>query len=563
MYRLLIVDDEPIIANALYEVFQNLSHIELDVYKAYSGNAALELLRVHKIDIILSDIRMPGLDGIQLLDYVYAIWPQCRVILLTGYNEFEYVYKAIQYKNVSYLLKTEGYDKVIKAVEAAVNDIGKSLVIQDLLNKANQQIALTASLLQKEFFLDIIKGKVNPDEISYEQFVQLSIELNSEAPVLMMIGRIDNFPDSISYTDKSRSILAIKLISDEFLLPLTISVCVVDEDSNIIWLIQPKKADKVIAAHQSENEKWERMSIFVKEVLELIQNSCHESLNLSVSFALNSQLFLWKEISGKYIFLKQLLDYRIGSGTGMLLVDKNMETCATGDGSSKSAQQLLVDMRKLESLNVYLERGQKLEFFNLFNDLTLSLREVSSMHYNPALEIYYSISLKFLSYINKWNLAEKIAFSIGLSKLTCTELYDSWKDAVDYLKGLADIIFDIQNHQQQKRALDTIEFIQKYIDDNIKQELSLVKLADLVYFNPSYLSRLFKQIKGQNMSDYILNKRIEKSKQLLENSDIKVLEVAEAVGYPIAQNFSRLFKKFTGMTPQEYRDVYTTGKKMI
>jgi two-component system response regulator YesN len=464
---------------------------------------------------------------------------------------------------VSYLLKTEGYDKVIKAVEAAVKDIDKSLVIEDLLNKANQQIALTATLRQKEFFMDIIKGKVGPDDVSHEQFVQFGIELDSEAPVLMMIGRIDNIPDKMSYTDKSRSILAIRLISEEFLQPLTVNLCISDEDMNMIWFLQPKKVDKDSAIHQSENEKQERTIIFVKGILELIQNSCHESLNLSVSFALNSQLVLWKDISGKYIFLKQLLDYRIGSGTGMLLVDKNMDTCVTGDVSPDQVYQPLADMRKLESLNIYLERGQRSEFFDLFDELTMSLRDVSSMHCNSALELYYSISLKFLSYINQWNLAEKIAFSVGLSKLTCIELHDSWKDAVDYLRGLADIIFDIQNHQQQKRALDTIAFIQKYIDDNISQELSLVKLADLVYFNPSYLSRLFKQMKGQNISEYILGKRIEKSKQLLENPDIKVLEVAEKVGYPIAQNFSRLFKKFTGMTPQEYRDVNTTGKKMI
>src|SRR5690606_14704865 len=110
MYRLLIVDDEEIIVNGLYEIFRNIKDLDLDVYKAYSGEEAIEWLNRTRVDIVLTDIRMPGIDGLELLEIIHRSWPQCRVIFLTGYDEFEYVYKAIQHKAVNYILKIEDND---------------------------------------------------------------------------------------------------------------------------------------------------------------------------------------------------------------------------------------------------------------------------------------------------------------------------------------------------------------------------------------------------------------------------------------------------------------------
>jgi two-component system, response regulator YesN len=107
MYRLLIADDEEIIVNGLYDIFSNLENLELDVYKAYSGEEAIQWLGRTRIDIALTDINMPEIDGLQLLDEIKKRWSWCRVIFLTGHSEFNYAYKAIQYSNVRYLLKTE------------------------------------------------------------------------------------------------------------------------------------------------------------------------------------------------------------------------------------------------------------------------------------------------------------------------------------------------------------------------------------------------------------------------------------------------------------------------
>jgi len=162
----------------------------------------------------------------------------------------------------------------------------------------------------------------------------------------------------------------------------------------------------------------------------------------------------------------------------------------------------------------------------------------------------------FLSYINRWHLTEKIAFKIGLSKLTRIDEHVTWSNAAEYLHRLAVIIFDLRNAEQENRAMDAVTRVQHYIHSHLKEDISLIKLAELIYFNPSYLSRLFKQVTGCTLSDYICDMRVKKAKELLEKDGLKIHEIASIVGYESSTYFARFFKKSTNMTPQEYRDAF-------
>src|SRR5690625_4446827 len=139
MYRLLIVDDEELITDGLYDVFSRLMPEQLDVYKAYSGKEALDWMARTRIDIILTDISMPGLSGLELIERVQALWPHCRVIFLTGYDYFDYVYQAIQMNDVKYLLKTEGYDKVVETVKEIIIELKESSLKNQLPELTDQE----------------------------------------------------------------------------------------------------------------------------------------------------------------------------------------------------------------------------------------------------------------------------------------------------------------------------------------------------------------------------------------------------------------------------------------
>ncbi len=571
MFRLLIVDDEEIIVNSLFEIFNNMKNLDLDVYKAYSGEEAIEWLNRTRIDIVLSDIRMPEIDGLQLLDIIHKSWPQCRVIFLTGYNEFEYVYKAIQHNSVSYILKTEDHEKVINAVENDIREIQKGIKIEDLIHKAKEQMNIAADLFQKDFFIQLLRGDTSLN-INKSQFEQLSISMHADQPVILLLGHVDNIPSNVTYGDRIQYLYSVRMIIGQNLNPHIRCVIVMDENYRFVLFIQPKE---LLTANQTQKETafyYGKTVAFLEGTLEVIQSTCRESLNLSISFALSSDPCSWEGVAEKYFSLNQLLNFRIGTGVEMILIDNEIKNNILTTGRYSEVPELEADTepleillrkRNFEAIEQYLESGQKEKFYEVLSELTEPLKSIKSKNSNLAIEAYYKISLSLLTYINRWKLTDKLAFHIGQNKLMRIDKHESWSEAAQYLYEITNIIFELQSEEQKKRADNSIDFIEKFIEEHLHEDLSLVRLAEQVYLNPSYLSRLYKQITGANLSDFIDNARIKRAKELLKKENVKIHEVAKMVGYETAASFTRFFRKIAGCSPQEFHETSLTGKQML
>ncbi|MGB8453896.1 MAG: helix-turn-helix domain-containing protein [Anaerocolumna sp.] len=564
MYRLLILDDEEIIVNGLYEIFISMKNFDLDVYKAYSGEE--EWLNRTKIDIVLTDIRMPEIEGLQLLDVIYRNWPQCRVIFLTGYNEFEYVYKAIQRNGVSYIMKTEDHEKVIHAVENAIKDIQNGINIENLIHTAKEQINMARELFQKDYFIHLLHEDPSQN-ITQSQFEQLEISMYPDKPVLLLLGHVDNFPTDLSYSSKIQYLYSVKLIIDKYLNTNITSVCVMDESYRFVLFIQPKGLLNVSQNQTEMIAGYKKTVSFLKGTLEVIQTVCRESLDASISFALSGEPCRWENLSKKYYSLSQLLNYRIGIDIEMLLVDNEIKndiinTCSEVPEleAAIKALELLIRQQRMDTIELYLESGQKDKFFETLTEWVVPLKLIKSKNSNAAIEAYYKISLSLLSYINRCKLTEKIAFYLDQNRLMRIDKYESWEEAVEYIYQLSDVIFRLQSEEQKKRADKAIKYIQKFIEEHMSEDLSLVRLAEQVFLNPSYLSRLYKQVLGVNLSEFIDSVRIKRAKELLEKENVKIHEVAKLVGYETAASFSRFFRKATGRSPQEYHNEVLSSK---
>ncbi len=571
MYRLLIVDDEEIIVNGLYEIFRSMKNLDLDVYRAYSGEEAVEWLSRTRMDIVLTDIRMPEMDGLQLLDVIYRRWPQCKVIFLTGYNEFEYVYKAIQHQGVSYILKTEDNDKVVSVVENAIEEIKKEVKTEDLIHKAKEQIELALGLFQKDYFIHLLHEGTSL-ELNKSQFEQLSIPMHPDHPVILLLGHIDNIPGNLSYWDKIQYINSIKVIITQNISTNVRLISVLDDRYRFIFFIQPNELMTGSCNSTEESAFYKKTISFIKGTLEVIQTSSRESLNASISFALGGEPCNWEEVSKKYFSLNQLLNYRIGTGIEMLLIDnelKNNNILTSGSeaevpelDTNNEPLEIILRKRNMDLIQQYLESGQKDKYFEVLEELLSPIKLIKSKNSNLAIEAYSMVSLSILSYINRWNITEKLAFHIGLNSLMRIDKHETWSDAVQYLINISDVIFQMQTEEQKKRADNAVDYIQNFINEHLSEDLSLVRLAEQVYLNPSYLSRLYKQVTNQNLSDYIDNARIERAKELLKKEKIKINEVAKAVGYETAASFTRFFRKLMSCSPQEYHDMVVSGKQM-
>lgn len=537
MYRLLIVDDEEMITDGLFETLAGCD-LGLDLCKAYSGREALGWLNRTRVDIVLTDIRMPGIDGLQLMSVIKRNWPHCRIIFLTGYSDFDAVYRAIQASGVQYLLKTEGYPKVIQAVREAVTELDDSLRRNELVTQAQERLTTLEVLGRGEYIRYLLHAAAPAVLTLGEDLRKLNIPLDPDLLVYLAHG--DFFIPSTavaSYANRQDSAMGVVLLAESLLSGQFRSLGMIDRFGDPVWLLQP------LTDREDGREVAKDVPILSCLVgqFELIQQACMNTLGLSVAITLGEQPSEWRKLSSAYDKLRRQRQTRTGDGAHMV---------QTVDLEASSYTKERSPRDKSEALSAHLDAGRRDEFLLLLDELIASVPENGAPY---LLELYYTVSLVLLSYINRWELENEIA---DVSALMRHDDFVSWEEAFIFVRRTAETLFELRSSGERNRAAEAIRNVQIYIGEHLNEDLSLVRLAGYIHFNPSYLSRLFKQACGVNLSEYIEGARIEQAKELLKSDDLKVLEVGARVGYAASPSFTRFFKKATGVTPQEYREIW-------
>jgi len=548
MYRVLIVNSDPNTVDKLYDCFSESEHLDLEIYKAFSIADALEILNRTKIDIAVTDFNMPDINGIDLLENIGRSWPNCKVIFYTDLKDFDCIKAAFRNHAVNYVLKTEDDGVLLRAVERAVKELERDLHRIDLICEANRQQELNILLLQKEYIIDLLEGEKTSPMHRKSKFKEFNIALDSEAPLMLILGRIDHHLEDIEPSAKAKLLYSIQFIAEQYFSTAYSLVHLIYERNVLVWLIQP--IDKT--------EPWERTVVFARDTLESVQNACRELLKFTVSFSFNSNPAKWEEVSEKFEVLKSILVQSFVMGKEMILQDSILKELYVNHELAHSTQ--VPWTRSLpNSLAEYLDNGQKASFNSLLSYIIDTFEPNKCRSGSILGEIYFSVALVLLSHINRYGLMNNVAHVMDIDKLMRPEKHQSWNESMEYLYQMAQVIFDLRKSEEDERMVELVRRIKDYVKEHLHGDTSLIKLSELVYLNPSYLSRLFKQITGQNISDYINNEKIARAKELLMNSNLKIYEIASAVGYDSVPYFTRFFKKALNMTPQEYRNSVLHG----
>jgi len=543
MYRLLIVDDEPIIVDGLADDLTDHPELpNLELHRAYSAREALACLRSTRIDIVLTDIEMPEMNGLELQLEINRHWPRCKVIFLTGYNDFSYIQTSSRNGALDYVLKTEGDAQIVAAVKRAIAKLDEELEMQSLLRKASAQLALALPFRQREFLLDLLEGRqVLPENGAGDEMLrELGIPLRAAGPLLMIVGRFDAWPERTRPGDKLLYLYAVNNIAEEYLAAEFHLVQVRCGEDRFVWLLQPK-AD----GEPAERVKPERR---LYGYAELIQAACKHFLKTVLSFVLVSEPFRWADVQRRYESLSFLFARGLGTRREILLTDRQLFDAGSGPQDSRARQQTV------RLLDEYLDKGQRTEFFELYDRFMGSVEGGSAAAGGVAAEIYFSVVSMLLSHINRRGLMKEVADRFPPGKLFSLDGQAAWRETAENLRRVAELLFDEGADEDRRQVSAVIRKVQEYVRDHLDGNLSLTKLSEIVYLSPTYLSKLYKQETGQGLGEFIMESRVQKAKELLLQSQQKIHKIARSVGFESAAYFTRCFKKITNMTPQEFRD---------
>ncbi|AIQ76255.1 response regulator [Paenibacillus sp. FSL E2-0274] len=549
MQRMMIVDDEPNILDGLYEFFVKADFKDLEIIKVHSADHAIDWLNTVKIDIVLSDICMPGMDGMALIQEIVDRWPRCKVILLTGHNEFDFAHQAIRNPCVvDYLLKTEGMDKIRAAVELTLEKISseedyfyKSQWLRDKLPRALPQ-------LQQQLLHDILRRTERIDRQSLQvEFDAIQLPFNADGSVLPIILRMEAWRNYETASDRSLIRYAVANIAEE-LLSDKVEVKAVDLDPGTIACFVQPKSESVSSI--KEEELWLKTLRFVHGTMESVQQACGKCLQLSVSIIASDQEVHWHELN--YALNRLRLAIFDSPGLGMeKLLRINTKEVSPSPGSMhnrNATAELLLDYLKQRLLEGDLDWGTS---FRKWVELS---GEGGPEDPFLRLRLMSGISNTLLQTLQELGLTEKAHSGMNLSRMLYFNINTHWSDVISFYHTFFEWIISNRSATYKHDESNILSMIHQYIKSHLADDLSLTRIAQEVSLNPSYLSRWYKRTTGKGISDYILEKKVELSKELLLGTALKMHEISGQLGFSDQHYFFRFFKKTVGCTPQEYRE---------
>ena len=278
-----------------------------------------------------------------------------------------------------------------------------------------------------------------------------------------------------------------------------------------------------------------------------------------ITFAVSSKCTPLSSFLENYCVLENLLERGSVVFDGAILTEQSIDISDKFIENSYSKFSDLVAEWEyhIPHLKKYLSSGYRDEFFNLINKMTLPFDSTKYISSPVVIEFYYTIVNELIHFVNINKLFEQISFKINLLEITDISHFPSWQEAKSALLHAADIIFETANSGDREISSQIIRRLKEYIQTHLDGDLSLNALSDMAGLNPFYLSRYFKQFEKMNISSYIEKMKMEKAAVLLKNTDLKILEIAESLGFTTSSYFSIRFRKQFKISPQEYRLKYS------
>ena len=535
MYSVLIVDDEKMIRDDVYGLLSMEESLELDLTTAASGVEAQAILEKRKIDIVIMDINMPQMSGLELYDIVRERWPFCKVIFLTGYSDFDYVYKV--HKHAKYVLKAEEDEKILEALRESVEEIENSLLLERLTDLQREQQKKPLLHERSMFLRELFEGYRGLSQLTGELSVQLGINLDPEKEVYYLLLRHEAWYCE-NYQEQQNSTQDCYQLLERYFLDFMRGAFFEYNKNYIVLLLQPEKL-----LHEETIVK------MLAGAGELFQKALKKNLGRTVSIL----------VGERPVTLSQLLQEFIGICDRMIWLSGE-ELVQEGLQKEALAKETLPEHKKQElmqmlwRLEYYLEGMEEENSLNVLRQLQTELQSVKSMHDLFALEAYCPISSRLIGWIKRLELHEELAFRVGTLNLYNVSMHANWQDAFGYLRHVAESIFSLKNQSVEKQTEDVVNQVKKYIVEHLDGDTSLYNLAEQVHFSQEYLLRIFKKKEGITILQYINDLKLAAAKQLLTDSELQVREIADRLGFASQGYFGRFFRNKTGLTPNAYRE---------
>lgn len=508
MFKLVIVEDEDNIRHSL-EAFIPWSQMGFQVVGAFcDGSDALDYIIDHPCDVVLTDILMSRMSGLELIARLQEICPETKTVILSGHSDFAYAQQAIQYHVIHYLVKPVDEDELMDVFKNIKAQLDLEHTAQDSAEAENRDLKL---MLQKSFFRDLLGGRVASED-------ELSAYLK-----LLGFAKVDKTSPLVAFEIRE---VRQRQAEDPNEVQPQIS------EEMLIRAFPPSSAFYAFMMEQRMN-RWR--VVFVgsdfRDAAEL-RKVCSQKLQ-SIADGSNGTMAFH-------------LTHAVTSISDLLADAKNPKTLLSQQAMDSGLCQSAVADYKL--LIVELDLGSEETLLHILNGLLLDLQDTPLDDTRFILKNLYSlIELNYRKRkISVWNLTN--------GSFSANHLYDAadMEAIATCVRSDFAALCNCLRKRKQSNDHSIVSQVMQFLLENIDKDISHDVIAAKYRIHPGYLSRLFKQDTGETLSEYLLRIKIERAAVLLKEGRHKIGDIAGMVGYSASSYFSIAFKKYTGCSPREY-----------
>lgn len=509
------------------------------IHKAYTGEEALKLYREQNIHLIITDIRMPEKNGIEFIREIREMGRQVKIIVISGYADFEYAQGVVPYNTSGYLMKPVNPDQLREILSKLTEEITRESKLQQKQQRDGYAFRDSLPAMRNEVLNRLLQGNNIPSVDLERKLFLLDLPFSINQEVGLFIVRLEGRLQEYDRRDRELFEYAVTNIAEELFKDVFHLWFCRDSNEYIVFIVSPK-GNESTNAQSRKNATIDRNTMDVRAAN--LKKKAESLLNGSVSIVLATNAGTFPEgIPGLYrSVINGMRRIEEGRQGLFLRTEGNLEHVQIGTLKALYRPPLLIHL--LDTGNWLQAESKLIEIFD----------ELRSVDFPPehANEAYFAIANAFQYMAHKKGklLSEFGAPSFGLMpSAPSLQQLEKW---TFFLFRCLKEQWDISAEKQT----GLVEKVHQFVERNIGANLSLQSLAEHVGLHPAYLSRAYRAQTGNNLSDYILRYRMELASYLLRSSDKKIYEIAQTVGYQAVPHFIKLFKAFSNMTPQEYRD---------
>ncbi len=534
MLKVFLVEDEFVVREGIKNNIDWSGHGYDFCGEAGDGEVAYSMIQKLKPDIVITDIKMPFMDGLTLSHMIKSEFPWIEIIILTGYEDFQFAREAIKIGVSCYLLKPVNGESIMKEVDALSEKIREKKAEREAAQRYEEEMRERTELDKRDFFNTLIKGGASASDLIAEA-KKLSIDISALRYNIMLLKiwsdkhDIGEFSNSVLRVEETVRAIADELgaVFFDFTVEGTALLFKGDDDKDI-----KRKIDRAVAKMKDLFSGYKHIRYFGA-----IGQTVGRITEIHTSFD-------WASRAYAHLYLTSENAFLVGSAEG-LRPETNVDIPSEIDPKHIDRRLMKRFLRggEVSEITFFLE-----EYLNNIGDHALRSKMLRQY---IAMDVYFCVA-DFVENelgLSKEEMEQKISFPDGEVLLDENKTHD-------YLSEILGTALDLREDHSLGRYHDVMKDAITYISEHYSdEELSLNTLAAQVNFSPNHLSSIFKQETGQPFIKYLTDYRMNMAKELLRRSSKKSNEIGIMVGYKDPHYFSYLFKKTQGVTPTQYRSM--------